>query len=188
MTTIKRSKPINQKNADFMEQVADRMEDMQLEGRSLWQDAKRRFFRNKAAVASLVILFLILLFISFAPLFFPFTYEDTDWNMMSTAPTLEGYHFFGTDSSGRDLLVRTAIGGRISLLVGIAGALISVCVGRYGNDAFSGNFKFIPVHVFRYLISDLIRTKYSPDFRRYRCYCLAWSCTYCARANPQSKK
>lgn len=139
MTTIKRSKPINQKNANFMEQVADRMEDMQLEGRSLWQDAKRRFFRNKAAVASLVILFLILLFISFAPLFFPFTYEDTDWNMMSTAPTLEGYHFFGTDSSGRDLLVRIAIGGRISLMVGIAGALISVCIGTiYG--AISGYF------------------------------------------------
>ena len=49
-----RTKPINQKNADFVEQVADRIEEMQLEGRSLWQDAKRRFFRNKAAVASLI--------------------------------------------------------------------------------------------------------------------------------------
>ena len=59
--------------------------------------------------------------------------------MMSTAPTLEGYHFFGTDASGRDLLVRTAIGGRISLMVGIAGALISVCIGTiYG--AISGYF------------------------------------------------
>ena len=73
MTTIKRSKPINQKNADFMEQVADRMEDMQLEGRSLWQDAKRRFFRNKAAVASLVILFLILFFIFFYDLLLDFS-------------------------------------------------------------------------------------------------------------------
>ena len=35
--------------------------------------------------------------------------------MMSAAPTMEGYHFFGTDASGRDLLVRTAIGGRISI-------------------------------------------------------------------------
>ena len=42
---------------------------------------------------------------------------------------MEGYHFFGTDASGRDLLVRTAIGGRISLLVGIAGAFISVTIG-----------------------------------------------------------
>ena len=50
-----RTQPINQKNADFVEQVADRIEEMQLEGRSLWQDAKRRFFRNKAAVASLII-------------------------------------------------------------------------------------------------------------------------------------
>ena len=38
-----RTQPINQKNADFVEQVADRIEEMQLEGRSLWQDAKRRF-------------------------------------------------------------------------------------------------------------------------------------------------
>ena len=132
-----RTQPINQKNADFVEQVADRIEEMQLEGRSLWQDAKRRFFRNKAAVASLIILAFIIVFITVAPWFFPFTYEDTDWNMMSAAPTMEGYHFFGTDASGRDLLVRTAIGGRISLLVGIAGAFISVTIGTiYG--AISG--------------------------------------------------
>ncbi|ACX83243.1 Oligopeptide transport system permease protein oppC [Aggregatibacter actinomycetemcomitans] len=132
-------KPINQKNTEFVEQLAERMDEMQLEGRSLWQDAKRRFFRNKAAVVSLIMLGVIVLFITFASLAFPFTYEDTDWNMMGVAPTLEGYHFFGTDSSGRDLLVRTAIGGRISLMVGIAGALISVLIGTiYG--AISGYF------------------------------------------------
>ena len=42
-----RTQPINQKNADFVEQVADRIEEMQLEGRSLWQDAKRRFSATK---------------------------------------------------------------------------------------------------------------------------------------------
>lgn len=78
-----RTQPINQKNADFVEQVADRIEEMQLEGRSLWQDAKRRFFRNKAAVVSLIILAFIIIFITVAPWFFPFTYEDTDWNMMA---------------------------------------------------------------------------------------------------------
>ena len=35
MTTIKRSKPINQKNADFMEQVADRMEDANADRKSV---------------------------------------------------------------------------------------------------------------------------------------------------------
>ena len=42
-----RTQPINQKNADFVEHVADRIEEMQLEGRSLWQDAKRRFSVTK---------------------------------------------------------------------------------------------------------------------------------------------
>ena len=139
MKTPKKSTALNQKNIEFVENVAEQMEQMQLEGRSLWQDAKRRFFRNKAAVASLIMLACIILFISFAPLFFPFTYEDTDWNMMSAAPTAEGMHYFGTDASGRDLLVRVAMGGRISLLVGIAGALISVIIGTiYG--AISGYF------------------------------------------------
>ncbi|EXI63129.1 peptide ABC transporter permease [Mannheimia granulomatis] len=108
-----------------------------LEGRSLWQDARRRFFRNKAAVASLIILCCVLLFITFAPMLMPFSYEDTDWNMMGTAPDFASQHYFGTDSAGRDLLVRVAIGGRISLMVGIAGALIAVIIGTiYG--AISG--------------------------------------------------
>jgi oligopeptide transport system permease protein len=37
---------------------------------------------------------------------------------MSKAPTLQNWHFWGTDDSGRDLLVRTLIGGRVSLMVG----------------------------------------------------------------------
>ena len=173
-----RTQPINQKNADFVEQVADRIEEMQLEGRSLWQDAKRRFFRNKAAVASLIILAFIIVFITVAPWFFPFTYEDTDWNMMSAAPTMEGYHFFGTDASGRDLLVRTAIGGRISLLVGIAGAFISVTIGTiYGAKIGRAHF-----------VGDAFWPKHFLNFYRYRCHCLAWSCTYCTRTNPQPKK
>lgn len=110
-----------------------------IQGRSLWQDARRRFFRNKAAVTSLIILLCILLFITFAPMLMPFSYEDTDWNMMGMAPDFESQHYFGTDSSGRDLLVRVAIGGRISLMVGIAGALIAVLIGTiYG--AISGYF------------------------------------------------
>ncbi|WP_029685577.1 oligopeptide ABC transporter permease OppC [Tatumella saanichensis] len=105
-------------------------------GRSLWQDAGRRFIHNRAALVSLLLLSLIILFVAFAPLLSPFAYDDTDWNMMSAAPDLASGHWFGTDSSGRDLLVRVAIGGRISLMVGIASAAIAVVVGTlYGSVA-----------------------------------------------------
>ena len=47
---------------------------------------------------------------------------------------MESGHYFGTDSSGRDLLVRVAIGGRISLMVGVAAALVAVILGTlYGS-------------------------------------------------------
>ena len=121
-------------NQALMEKLGEQLETV--DGRSLWQDARRRFFRNKAAVASLIILFFIMLFVIFAPILMPFSYEDTDWAMMTNPPDFESMHYFGTDSSGRDLLVRLAIGGRISLLVGVAGALIAVLVGTlYGATA-----------------------------------------------------
>jgi oligopeptide transport system permease protein len=80
---------------------------------------------------------LITLFVIAAPWLSQFAYDDTDWAMMSAAPSLESAHYFGTDSSGRDLLVRVAIGGRISLMVGVSAALVAVIVGTlYG--AMSG--------------------------------------------------
>lgn len=119
---------ITDKPIDLVTPTADA-----IKGRSLWQDAWRRFYQNKAAIASLVILFLVTLFLIFVPMFAPFGYAETDWGYMQGAPSFENKHYFGTDSLGRDLLVRTAIGGRISLLVGIAGATVAVLFGTvYG--------------------------------------------------------
>ncbi|MGQ8820441.1 oligopeptide ABC transporter permease OppC [Bibersteinia trehalosi] len=124
----------NNKTQQLAENLADSAEQIAVEGRSLWQDARRRFFRNKAAVASLITLCLIILFITFAPMLMPFSFDDTDWNMMGIPPDFESGHYFGTDTAGRDLLVRVAMGGRISLMVGIAGAIIAVIIGTlYGT-------------------------------------------------------
>lgn len=121
----------NQKNREALDSFTEQLE---VEGRSLWQDARRRFVHNKAAVTSLVVLFFIALFVIFAPMLAQFTYDDTDWGMMSMPPDMESGHYFGTDSSGRDLLVRVAIGGRISLMVGLAAAFVAVIVGTlYGS-------------------------------------------------------
>lgn len=124
---------LNKKNAQVVENFGEQLE---VEGRSLWQDARRRFVHNRAALASLFVLGLIALFVVFAPMLSQFAYDDTDWGMMSAAPDMVSGHYFGTDSSGRDLLVRVAIGGRISLMVGIAAALVAVVVGTlYGAMA-----------------------------------------------------
>lgn len=124
---------LSKKNSEALDAFSEKLE---VEGRSLWQDARRRFIHNRAALISLLVLLLITLFVIFAPMFSSFAYDDTDWGMMSAMPDTTSGHWFGTDSSGRDLLVRVAIGGRISLMVGIASALIAVIVGTlYGSLA-----------------------------------------------------
>ncbi|WP_237219219.1 ABC transporter permease subunit [Rhodoferax aquaticus] len=85
--------------------------------------------RNKAAVVSTGLLLLIVALCVFGPMLLPNAYDSTDWNAMSQSPTWQGWHLFGTDESGRDLLVRTLIGGRVSLMVGILGTLASVSLG-----------------------------------------------------------
>lgn len=108
---------------DNIEALEKFSESLEIEGRSLWQDARSRFFRNKAAMVSLVILGLITLAVIFGPMVSQYAFDDTDWYALHAAPSLgaEG-HFFGTDSLGRDLYTRTLVGGRISLMVGLLGA------------------------------------------------------------------
>ena len=113
-------------------------EDSTTSGRSLWADARTRFIRNKAAITSLVILALIVLFSFLGPYFAVWTYEQIDWNTMGSAatlgmPSIETGHYFGTDDLGRDLYSRVIQGTQISLMVGIVGATIAVVVGTlYG--------------------------------------------------------
>ncbi|MCJ2377286.1 oligopeptide ABC transporter permease OppC [Vibrio sp. ZSDZ34] len=114
-----------------LEAIEKFSENLDIEGRSLWQDARIRFMRNKAAMVSLFILTLMTLAVIFLPMMTSFAYDDTDWYAMHAAPSAE--HWFGTDALGRDLYVRTLVGGRISLMVGVLGALVAVLIGTlYG--------------------------------------------------------
>ncbi|MCC2657100.1 MAG: transporter permease subunit [Panacagrimonas sp.] len=106
-------------------------------GRSLWSDARRRLISNRAAMAALVLLTLMVALILVGPMFSPWTYDyidfDGDWR---APPQVEGLHLFGTDQLGRDLFVRTLVGGRISLMVGIVATLVSLLIGvTYGAVA-----------------------------------------------------
>ena len=113
----------------------------EVRGRSLWADARRRFLRNKAAVAGVGMLIFVTLYALFGEYLAAWAYEDIDWAIMGKAaemgqPSTANGHYFGVDDLGRDLFARAAQGTRISLIVGLIGALISVVVGTlYGAVA-----------------------------------------------------
>ena len=125
-----------------IERLAEASSDAELiKGRSLWQDAWRRFLKNKAAVVSVVALVAVVLFTLIGPVFSQWSIEKVDWNVLGMVaekgiPSLETGHFFGTDEVGRDLYSRVIQGTQISLIVGILGSAVAVVVGTlYGAVA-----------------------------------------------------
>lgn len=96
-----------------------------------FQDAWIRLKKNKAAVVSLVILFIVLALAIFAPMVSKYTYYDTDYSITYQTPS--SAHIFGTDQFGRDQWVRIWQGTRISLLIACVAACLDLCIGvTYG--------------------------------------------------------
>jgi len=119
---------------------------LDLEGRSLWSDARRRLVSNRAALASLIVLGIIAVMAVFVPFVWPYGYADIDYSHISCAPDwwpdknvlcfAGGYHIFGMDDAGRDLFIRVLYGARISLSVGLVATLVSLFIGvSYGAIA-----------------------------------------------------
>ena len=102
------------------------------EPRSLWSDAWRRLRRNRAAVASGAFLALLAVLAFGAP-WLPGLADPTAQDLALGAAPPSAAHWFGTDELGRDALARVIYGGRISLLVGLVGTLVSITIGvSYG--------------------------------------------------------
>jgi peptide/nickel transport system permease protein len=95
---------------------------------SLSQLTWRRFRRHKMAIFGAITLILLVLY-TFGGML---VYSEADSNLVETgnrlaAPTRE--HPFGTDTIGRDILVRTIYGGQISMLIGMTAMLVEVLIG-----------------------------------------------------------
>lgn len=107
---------------------------------SLWHKALRRLMRNRMAIMSVIILSFIGLLCLIGPWLSSHAYDEVYWDAMGIAPDWTNGFWFGTDANGRDLWVRTLIGGRISLLVGLAATCVSLLIGvLYGASAgYSG--------------------------------------------------
>ena len=94
------------------------------------QRAVGKFWKNPVALASVGILLVISIAVIVGPLLLPASYAEPG-PLSFAPPSLQ--HPFGTDLNGRDLLYRVLAGGRISLLVGLCGAFVSLFIGvAYG--------------------------------------------------------
>ncbi len=90
--------------------------------------ALRRFTANKAAVASAIVLAILVLMAIFAPLLTPTGYADQNYLTDALAfPSLQ--HWFGIDDLGRDFFTRNLHGARVSLTIGFAAAICSILIG-----------------------------------------------------------
>ena len=156
----------------------------EVEGRSLWEDARRRLFRNKAAVVAMV---LLALHRAGAPIFAPWLsahpFDEIYWDQIGVPPDLcRRGHWFGTDNIGRDLFVRVLYGARVSLAVGVVGDAgqpgdrrrlgrgrrLRRRPGRRADDALRRHPLLAAVHLLRDHADGRVRPQHHPDVRGHR--------------------
>lgn len=104
---------------------------------SQWALFRRRFLKHKVAVASIIVLLILVVLCFGANFFAPFKSTDQDLLVGPVSPN--GTHWFGTDELGRDQLSRLLYAGQISLKIGFAVAIISTFVGT-AVGAYAGYF------------------------------------------------
>ncbi len=110
-------------------------------GRSLTQDAIRRFKRNKLAMFSTYIFLFLLSIALIGPFVWPYGFDEVIgepyvFEFAFAPPQLEGGHIFGFDDVSRDMIARIMSGTRTSLFVAMIATSVSVVVGiSYGAIA-----------------------------------------------------
>jgi oligopeptide transport system permease protein len=96
-------------------------------GNSLWHDAWLRLRKNKLAVFGMLVLGVITVACVFGPFLMHYGYEEQNLDLGASAPGAA--HWLGTDTLGRDLLVRLLYGGRVSLGVGLCATFVALTIG-----------------------------------------------------------
>jgi oligopeptide transport system permease protein len=97
------------------------------QGTSLGRDAWLRLRKNRLAVFGLACLAVVTVLCLIGPWVLPYGYEEQKLELGASAPGAT--HWLGTDTLGRDLLVRLLYGGRISLGVGLAATFVALSIG-----------------------------------------------------------
>jgi peptide/nickel transport system permease protein len=104
--------------------------------RGPWALAGHRLAHDPVAMVSAAFIVLLVLAAIFAPLIADLTGHTPDTQDLIHGLSPKGLphapdstYWFGTDSLGRDIFIRTIYGARISLLVGVVSSLSAVIVG-----------------------------------------------------------
>ena len=90
-----------------------------------WQ-ILRGIRHNPAAIASLIVLGVVILAAIFATAL-PYTYDAQDYKIRNAPPSAE--HPLGGDQLGRDVLSRLAYGARVSMTVAFAATVLTLIIG-----------------------------------------------------------
>ena len=98
---------------------------------SYWQDAWRRLKKNPVAMASLVVLGLILIMVIVGP--YIRGYDFVSKNVKEKNQGMSAKYWFGTDYLGRDLFSRVWMGARASIIIALVATALKLIVGTlYG--------------------------------------------------------
>lgn len=135
-----------------------------------WKDGVRRLKKNKIAMVSLIVVFIVLILSFVVPSVYPYKYEQQIKTSVNLAPMAYSAdeqariaagekvfpHILGTDNLGRDYAVRVMMGSRVSLLVGLTASVIILIIGSiYGSiSGFFGGW----VDIIMMRIVDIIYT------------------------------
>lgn len=98
----------------------------------LWTDAWIRFRRNRLAVASLVVVLLMITLAVIAPILehFGLLADPTAQDVVNSyASPGSAHHILGTDNLGRDVLAKVMFGAQVSLAIGILVQVIVLAIG-----------------------------------------------------------
>ena len=96
---------------------------------NLWKDAFRRLLKNKMAVLGGIIIIVLFILAIFAPYIAPYHYAEG--SLIDNYAKPGSQFLLGADFMGRDLLSRIIYGTRISLSVGMVGALTAFIIGVF---------------------------------------------------------
>lgn len=156
MSMFNKDKPFSlQVNMDNFNPASDEEKEYLVKMRpstTFFKDGMKRLVKNKVALVSAIIIILIVLIAVFAPMFWPYSYDQqlgnvpgkpVDNSFANLRPFAYGKtelaridagesvfpHIFGTDSAGRDYFIRIVYGARVSLGVGFFASIIVLIIG-----------------------------------------------------------